>query len=154
MPMYSGLMARPFPFFLLLRRFTSFPSPFRLFFHPPDNKITNMKDAGIALLETMNADIHDNVIKGAEFGIRMSLGSAGNQVYDNSFDGCTECENMILRVSHNFTIWQSLDSSYLCSRVGRRCMNVQVTHVRMKAAASRDLLHEFSSRDFRHVVRV
>ncbi|CAN0056993.1 unnamed protein product [Pylaiella littoralis] len=55
-----------------------------------NNKITNMKDAGIALLETMNADIHDNVIKGAEFGIRMSLGSAGNQVYDNSFDGCTE----------------------------------------------------------------
>lgn len=51
-----------------------------------------MADAGIALLESMNAKIYDNVIDGAEFGIRMSLGSAGNEVYDNTFKGCTKCE--------------------------------------------------------------
>lgn len=57
-----------------------------------DNEITNMQDAGIALLETMNADIYDNTIDGAQFGIRMSLGSAGNYVHDNSFNDCEDCE--------------------------------------------------------------
>ncbi|CAB1099946.1 MEP1 [Ectocarpus sp. CCAP 1310/34] len=54
------------------------------------NKIWNMPDAGIALLESFNADIHDNEIDGVQFGIRMSLGSGGNSVYDNEFNDCSD----------------------------------------------------------------
>ena len=54
------------------------------------NTIYNMQDAGIALLESMNADIHDNSIDDARYGIRMSLGSAGNNVYDNTFNNCAD----------------------------------------------------------------
>lgn len=59
---------------------------------PAGNTITNMQDAGIALLESMNANIYDNVIDGVKYGIRMSLGSAGNHVHDNTFNACTDCE--------------------------------------------------------------
>lgn len=56
-----------------------------------------MQDAGIALLESMNANIYDNSIGGTgggvKYGIRMSLGSAGNYVHDNTFDSCTDCES-------------------------------------------------------------
>eukprot|EP00752_Nemacystus_decipiens_P009061 g8090.t1 len=55
-----------------------------------DNTIYNMPDAGIALLESMNADIHDNSIDGVQYGIRMSLGSANNNVYDNTFNDCSD----------------------------------------------------------------
>ena len=54
------------------------------------NTISNMQDAGIAMLESMNADIHDNSIDGAQYGIRMSLGSAGNNVYENTFNDCSD----------------------------------------------------------------
>ncbi|CAN0056924.1 unnamed protein product [Pylaiella littoralis] len=58
------------------------------------NTIFNMQDAGIALLESMNANIYDNSIGGTgggvKYGIRMSLGSAGNYVHDNTFDSCTD----------------------------------------------------------------
>lgn len=46
-----------------------------------------MQDAGIALVESFDADIHDNFIDGAEYGIRMSLGAGNNHVYDNVFNG-------------------------------------------------------------------
>ncbi|CAM9685419.1 unnamed protein product [Ectocarpus fasciculatus] len=49
------------------------------------NTITNMGDAGIALLETSRCDIHDNQVDGGEFGIRVHLGSSNNKVYDNVF---------------------------------------------------------------------
>lgn len=51
-----------------------------------------MPDAGIALLESFNADIHDNDIDGVQFGIRMSLGSGSNSVYDNEFNDCSDCK--------------------------------------------------------------
>eukprot|EP00903_Cladosiphon_okamuranus_P017354 g15988.t1 len=51
-----------------------------------DNVITNMQDAGIAIMESFNADIHDNVIDGAEFGVRMNMGAGNNKVYDNVFN--------------------------------------------------------------------
>ena len=54
------------------------------------NTIYNMQDAGIAMLESMDADIHDNSIDNVRYGIRMSLGSAGNNVYDNIFSSCSE----------------------------------------------------------------
>lgn len=45
-----------------------------------------MGDAGIALLESFGADIYNNHVEGAEFGIRLNLGSARNKVYDNTFE--------------------------------------------------------------------
>ncbi len=38
----------------------------------------------------MNADIHDNSIDGVKYGIRLSLGSAGNNIYDNTFNDCSD----------------------------------------------------------------
>eukprot|EP00752_Nemacystus_decipiens_P017643 g15814.t1 len=55
-----------------------------------DNVIYNMQDAGIAMLESMDADIHDNSIDNVRYGIRMSLGSAGNNVHDNVFKNCSD----------------------------------------------------------------
>ncbi|CAN0147569.1 unnamed protein product, partial [Hapterophycus canaliculatus] len=55
-----------------------------------NNQISNMQDAGIAMLESFDALIHDNTIEGAKYGIRMSLGSARNQVYDNTFSDITD----------------------------------------------------------------
>lgn len=34
----------------------------------------------------MNAKIYNNKITNVKYGIRMSLGSAGNMIYDNTFD--------------------------------------------------------------------
>lgn len=45
-----------------------------------------MKDAGIALMESFDTDVHHNVVDGAEFGIRMNLGAGDNIVYENSFN--------------------------------------------------------------------
>ena len=56
-----------------------------------------MQDAGIALLETFSANIYDNVIDGARYGIRMSLGSANNMVYDNTFNDCSDCKPALRR---------------------------------------------------------
>ncbi len=47
-------------------------------------------DAGIAFLESMNAKIYNNKISGAKYGIRLSLGSAGNEIFENTFDGCSD----------------------------------------------------------------
>lgn len=38
----------------------------------------------------MNAKIYNNKITNARYGIRMSLGSAGNRIYDNTFDKISE----------------------------------------------------------------
>lgn len=63
----------------------------------PGNTITNVQDAGIAVLESFGLDIHDNVITGALYGIRVTLGSADNEVYDNVFED-TEGEKGVVRV--------------------------------------------------------
>lgn len=57
-----------------------------------DNVITNMQDAGIAMLESFDAKIYRNTINGAKYGIRMSLGSGGNEVYENSFTDISQCK--------------------------------------------------------------
>ena len=41
-------------------------------------------------MESMNAKVHHNDITGTKFGIRLSLGSAGNQIYSNTFDTATD----------------------------------------------------------------
>lgn len=51
-----------------------------------------MQDAGIALMESFDALVHDNVVDGAEFGIRMNLGAGNNKVYDNTFNDISNGE--------------------------------------------------------------
>ncbi|CAM9132608.1 unnamed protein product, partial [Ectocarpus fasciculatus] len=51
-----------------------------------DNVVSDMQDAGMALLETMNADIYNNDFSGVKFGIRLSLGSSDNYVHENTFE--------------------------------------------------------------------
>ena len=61
--------------------------------HPlPDNYVHDMQDAGMALMESFNADIHDNTFENCKYGIRFSLGAGDNQVYDNTFDTFSQCE--------------------------------------------------------------
>ena len=57
-----------------------------------DNVIYNMQDAGIAILESFDAEIYNNDIKDAKYGIRISLGGGNNYVHDNTFEGCTRCK--------------------------------------------------------------
>ena len=51
-----------------------------------------MQDAGLAIMESMDAVIYDNVVEDVRYGIRISLGGAGNEIYDNTFDSCSDCE--------------------------------------------------------------
>lgn len=63
--------------------------PSTLVLHPAprvDNVIEDMQDAGIALHESFGADIHDNSVNRAEYGIRLSVGAGNNHVYDNEFN--------------------------------------------------------------------
>lgn len=64
----------------------------RLFLYRTDNKIHGMKDAGIAILESFDAEIYDNDIEDVKYGIRISLGGGNNNVHDNTFAKCFECE--------------------------------------------------------------
>ena len=54
-----------------------------------DNYVHDMQDAGMALLESFDALIYDNLFENVKYGIRLSLGSARNQIYSNTFDSCT-----------------------------------------------------------------
>ena len=54
--------------------------------------VYDMQDAGMAILESFDADIHDNTFTNVKYGIRISLGGGNNNVYDNVFDQCSQCE--------------------------------------------------------------
>ena len=58
-----------------------------------DNAVYDMQDAGLAILESFDADIHDNTFTNVKYGIRISLGGGNNNVYDNVFDECSQCES-------------------------------------------------------------
>ncbi|CAB1096797.1 MEP24 [Ectocarpus sp. CCAP 1310/34] len=45
-----------------------------------------MQDTGMALLESINADIYNNEFSSVKFGIRLSLGSSDNHVHENLFE--------------------------------------------------------------------
>lgn len=45
--------------------------------------------SGIALMESSNISVHENTVSGAKIGIRLSLGSSDNEVYDNVIDNTT-----------------------------------------------------------------
>lgn len=57
------------------------------------NTVYNMQDAGLAMLESFDAKIHDNTFTDVKYGIRISLGGANNEVYDNTFENCDTCES-------------------------------------------------------------
>ena len=65
------------------------PSTRRVHAWPADNYVHDMQDAGMALLESFDALIYDNLFENVKYGIRLSLGSARNQVYSNTFDSCS-----------------------------------------------------------------
>lgn len=44
-------------------------------------------DAGMALLESFNADVSDNVFEDNKYGIRFSVGSGNNVFSDNKISG-------------------------------------------------------------------
>eukprot|EP00752_Nemacystus_decipiens_P012441 g11022.t1 len=50
-----------------------------------NNYCYNNGDAGVAMLESSNADISGNVFENNKYGIRMSVGCTENMVYNNSF---------------------------------------------------------------------
>ena len=54
-----------------------------------DYYVHDMQDAGMALLVSFDALIYDNLFENVKYGIRLSLGSARNQVYSNTFDSCS-----------------------------------------------------------------
>lgn len=61
-------------------------------FRRADNYVHDMQNAGFALMEAMNNAIHDNTVENVKWGIRLSVGSSYNNIYDNTFDGCSSCK--------------------------------------------------------------
>ncbi|CAM9709654.1 unnamed protein product, partial [Laminaria digitata] len=45
-----------------------------------------MADAGLAILESFDAEIYDNEFSNVKYGIRISLGGGNNDVHDNLFN--------------------------------------------------------------------
>ena len=68
------------------------PHPDQNMLRRADNVVYDMQDAGLAILESFDADIHDNTFTNVKYGIRISLGGGNNMVYDNVFDQCSKCE--------------------------------------------------------------
>ncbi|CAM9371905.1 unnamed protein product [Choristocarpus tenellus] len=54
------------------------------------NYLHDMQDAGIAFFESFEGDISNNLIENCKYGIRLSMGAANNNVYQNTFDSCYE----------------------------------------------------------------
>lgn len=62
-----------------------------------DNYVHDMQDAGIAILESFDSEIYNNVFVNVKYGIRISLGGGNNYVHDNTFDTCSQCECPVCR---------------------------------------------------------
>ena len=58
--------------------------------HKKDNNIHDNDDAGIAVLESFDADVSGNTIKNNKFGIRLSVGAAGNVMSKNTISGSSQ----------------------------------------------------------------
>ncbi|CAN0131513.1 unnamed protein product, partial [Scytosiphon promiscuus] len=50
-----------------------------------DNYVHDMQDAGMALMESMNAHVYDNVFENVQYGVRLSLGCTNNLIEYNTF---------------------------------------------------------------------
>ncbi|CAM9520911.1 unnamed protein product [Ectocarpus fasciculatus] len=55
-----------------------------------NNVVYNMQDAGMAMMESYDANIYDNSFTNCRYGIRLSLGSSRNTISDNLFSGITQ----------------------------------------------------------------
>lgn len=55
-----------------------------------DNHCYDNGDAGMAMLESSNADISGNVFEGNKYGIRMSVGCTENLVTNNTFSNTSK----------------------------------------------------------------
>lgn len=55
-----------------------------------------MQDAGLAILESFDASIYYNTFTNVKYGIRISLGGGNNDVRNNVFDTCSNCESVVL----------------------------------------------------------
>eukprot|EP00752_Nemacystus_decipiens_P017747 g15914.t1 len=51
-----------------------------------NNYVHDMPDAGLAIMESFNAEIYDNVFENTQYGMRISVGGANNYVHGNKFD--------------------------------------------------------------------
>lgn len=79
---------------------------------PADNHVHDMQDAGMALLESFDALIYDNLFENVKYGIRLSLGSARNQVYSNTFKSCSGGGfRLYLRLDSGLFLFTSFDSN-------------------------------------------
>lgn len=47
------------------------------------NYVHDNGDAGMALMEVFDAVVSDNIIESNKYGVRLSVGSADNIVFDN-----------------------------------------------------------------------
>lgn len=46
-------------------------------------------------MESFRAEIYDNTIENCKYGIRLSVGSADNDIHDNTFDSSSTCEERL-----------------------------------------------------------
>ena len=51
------------------------------------NHVYNNDDAGLAMLESFNADVSDNIFEDNLYGVRMSVGCANNVISNNEIKG-------------------------------------------------------------------
>lgn len=61
-----------------------------LFTRTADNHCYNNGDAGLAMLESSNAEISDNVFENNKYGVRMSVGCTDNLVSNNTFSNTSK----------------------------------------------------------------
>ena len=58
--------------------------------HNLGNYVHDNGDAGMALMEIVNAEVSDNVFEDNKYGVRLSVGSANNVFADNNITGSTK----------------------------------------------------------------
>ena len=55
-----------------------------------DNYVHDNGDAGIALMESFNADVSNNIIEDNKYGVRLSVGCADNVFSKNDITGSSK----------------------------------------------------------------
>ncbi|CAM9124777.1 unnamed protein product [Ascophyllum nodosum] len=55
-----------------------------------NNNVHDMQDAGVALLESSDAEVYGNTFSNLKFGVRISVGGSNNEIYYNVIDTCSE----------------------------------------------------------------
>lgn len=56
----------------------------------PDNHVYGNGDSGMALHETFNAVISDNIFEDNKYGVRLSVGCGDNLITNNHFEDTKE----------------------------------------------------------------